>query len=149
METLKIKQIDTTNYFNSEKLPKVYDLENCQYLGLTVDKTADNKVTDDDYHKFLTACKKVVDSNIVEGVLSIHEMDLVSFDTKRKIYVNKDGTRAILSPDDKKDNSVANKDDIQHRAILVFCFKTKLSKKELETNFGNLFIKEGELPKKW
>lgn len=149
METLKIKQIDTTNYFNSEKLPKVYDSENCQYLGLKVDKTVDDKVADDDYHKFLTACKKVVDSNIFEGVLSTYEMDLISFDTKRKIYVNKDGTRAILTPDDKKYNSVANKKDIQHRAILVFCFKTKLSRKELNDKFGNLFIMEGELPKKW
>lgn len=149
METIKIKQIDTTNYFDSEKLPKVHDSENCQFLGLTVDKTVDDKVTDDDYHKFLTACKKVVDSNVFEGILCIYEMDLISFDTKRKIYVNKDGTRAILSPDDKKDNSVTNKKDVQHRAILVFCFKTKLSKKELEIKFGNLFIKEGELPKKW
>ena len=149
METLKIKQIDTTNYFDSEKLPKAYSVENCQYLGLAVNKAKDDKITNIDYHKFLTACKKVVESDVFKGILSIYEMDLTSFDVERKIYVNKDGTRAILTPDDKNDNFITNKDNIQHRAILVFAFKTELSKQELDNKFGNLFIKEGELPKKW
>lgn len=149
METLKIKQIDTTEFFDLNSYPKVQTTDGCEYLGLAVEKTKTDRIRKRDYKRFLTACKKIIDSDIFEGVLSIYEMDLISFDKERNVFVNKDGSRAILSPIDKDDSVISKKSDIQHRAIMVFVFKSKLNKVELEKRFGNLFIKEGELPKKW
>jgi len=148
METLKIKQIDSTEFFDLTKYPKVQTTDGCEYLGLTVDKTKTDKIRKKDYRKFLAACKKIINSCIFEGVLSIYEMDLLSFDKKRGVYVNKDGSRAILSSIDRDDNVISKKSDIKHRAIMIFVFKSKLNKVELEEKFGNLFIMEGELPKK-
>lgn len=149
METLKIKQIDTTEFFDLNSYPKVQTTDGCEYLGLAVEKTKTDRIRKRDYKRFFTACKKIIDSDIFEGALSIYEMDLVSFDTNRKIYVNKDGSKAILSPSDSDGNIRSKKSDIQYRAIMIFVFKSKLNKVELEKRFGNLFIKEGELPKKW
>lgn len=149
METLKIKQIDTTGFFDLNNYPKFQTIDECEYLGLTVDKTKTDQIRKKDYRKFLTACKKIVDSDIFEGVLSIYEMDLLSFDKERNVFVNRDGSKVILSPSDRDDNTISKKSDIQHRAIMIFVFKSKLNKIELEKRFGNLFIKEGELPKKW
>jgi hypothetical protein len=149
MEELAIKQIDVDGFFDLREYPLLQAPDNFERLSLLVDKTKTDRIKKKDYRRFLSVCKDIFNSNILQGIHSIFEMDLPSFDKERGIYVCKDGSRFTLTPSDRDDKVISKKSDIQHRALMMFVFKSKLSKLELEKKFGNFFIKEGEMPTKW
>lgn len=144
------KELDTSKYFDVESFQKVTSAEECQYLGMTVNKTSKGEIKESDIDRFLIKCKSVVESDIFEGFLMPpFTMDLACYDKRRNLWVNKDGSRFVLSPIDELDKEISNPEDIVHRAMLLMYFKSKIGRFELRDRFGKVFSAEGELPSKW
>ena len=149
MHKLKAKELDASKYFDVDSLKKVYNLGGVQYLGMQATPTKSNVLSEEDKNIFLEACRIVIESDIFEGLLAPPTiMELLAYDTKRKVIVNTDGTKAILCPKDTDDKTISKEEDIEYRSFLFLYFKSKIGREELNERFGKMFYREGELPNK-
>jgi hypothetical protein len=137
METMSFKAINTSKFFDVDKLPKVNDSIECINLHTTIV----GEITEQHYEKFLKACLSVIESEAFAALLSIYEMSLSYYDIKLNVCVNRDGSRLVISPDDyiANDSTISKQEDIVCRNMLVFVFKTNWNKDRVEKEFGNLF----------
>lgn len=151
METVG-RTIDSRGYFEIDNLPKYHGTNGVQFLSMGFVKTKQGNITQTDTYKFMSLCKDVIESDVFDGIVCynnepfFYEIDLTPIDTKRKVFVNSDGSRFIMGPETKEDKVISKKEDIVFRTMMVMAFKSKISKSELEERFGKFFYLDGQIP---
>jgi hypothetical protein len=150
----QLKELKCEKYFDISKFQHKELAEEksqkIQLLGMLVKRLHNTQFNKKKEVQFLEKCKEVLESGVVINVLQPpSEMELIPYDTVLNRFVNKDRSAAIIDYHSMHDLRVSNKEDLQHRKMLIFYFYTNLSKDELNEKFGFGFNNEGELPKEW
>lgn len=148
---VKFIEINTDEFFDLNSIQKinvddVEDFNNLQSIGLYVKYKVDESIKDEDYNKFLTLCKRIIDGGDVEKYLNIAYFNIESFDVNKKILLNRENKTPFYKWDG---NDVSNDEDILHRSVLHFSFISNLTREELNKKYGDYFLLDGEMGREW